>query len=150
MRYLLIVFGLLAVMAAAPGFATNGGELVAAHEQIVTDVYMDLNAVNAAHQVDQLVEMCNQYANQRQVVLNVHHQNGAQVVNAVRVRRVAAVRRNVRLVFVANRRVVQHQNQVRVVVRARRGVLFNALFNRGFFAADRVRAQRVISVRVRG
>ncbi len=136
----------------APSFATynnGGGQLVAAHEAMVADAYVNVAEGHAGDSVDNLVELCNSYANQRQVVLNVHHNNAAQVVRFVQVNRRVAARKNVRVVFVQNRRVAFQRNQVQLVVRAGRRGIFNGRFFSGFGRNASVRASRAIGVRVR-
>ncbi len=147
------VLAFLLAFAALPSIskATYGqGDVVAAHEQIVVDCYMDLTAGHYNDSMDNLVQFVNQYANQRQVVVRVFGRNQVKVVNARRVNARLAVRKNVQVVFAQHNQVVRNRAQVQVVVRAGRRGLFNRVFAGGFNRRARQQADAVVRVRIRG
>lgn len=149
------VLALLLAFVAVPSiskatYGHGGGDIVvAAHEQLVVDCYMDLTAGHYNDSMDNLVDFANSYANQRQVVVRVIGRNHANVVAARRANFRVAVRKNVRVVFVQQQQVVRNRAQVQVVVRAGRRGLLNRVFNAGFNRRARAQADQVIRVRVR-
>lgn len=142
---------LLALLVGAPSFATygHGGQVVAAHEQIVVDCYMDLTSGHYDDSMANLVEFANSYANQRQVVVRVVGRNHVNVVKVRQANFRQAVRKNVRVVFAQHQQVVKNRAQVQVVVRAGRRGLLNRVFARGFNRAARRQAQQQVNVFVR-
>lgn len=156
MRMLLALFALIL---SAPTFATYGNGAVSSHhnnvvvnqhEQIVVDCYMDVTSGHYDDTMSNIVAFANAYANQRQVVVNVIGHNDVKVVKVRQANFRQAVRKNVRVVFARANQRLKNRNQVQVVVRAQRRLLFNGLFRNGFNRAARARANQAVVVKVRG
>lgn len=145
MKSILLILALIA----APSFATygNGGnQVVAAHEQLVVDAYMDVNAAHCYDSADQLVQLANKYAaGNQQVVVRVNAANHANDVVRFQRRVVVRSARNVRFVVVRSRQVAAVRGgRTVVVVRQGRRTLLNRVFFGGFNRAARQNAEVVI------